>query len=129
MDVDVGVLLELGQAIERNEQGDVELARLNLEDAGVVVDDLVPLDAVELGQAFLPVVRVALEDHDLVAPPLLEPERAGADRVLGERVALLLDHLLRQDRGREHRERGEERRRRLGQRDRPRCARPACRSP
>ena len=28
MDVDVGVLLELGQAIERNEQGDVELARL-----------------------------------------------------------------------------------------------------
>ena len=37
--------------------------------------------------------------------------------MLGERVALRLDHLLGQDRGSEHRERGEERRRRLGQRD------------
>ena len=115
--LDVRVSLEFGDAVEGNEQSRIQLASLDLEDARVVLRDHVPLDLVHERQPLLPVVGVALKDDDHAAPPLLESEGAGTDRVAAEILAAFLHHLLWQDRGREHGDRGEERRRRLPQCD------------
>ena len=69
----------------------VELAGHERQDAGRAVLDHLPVDAVEIGLALLPVVRVAHELHRLAALELDELERPRADRigahVLGRDVA------------------------------------------
>ena len=114
--LDVRIRLKLRNAVEGNEESPIQLARLHLEDARVVLRDDVPLDPIDQRQAFLPVVGIALQDDDLAAPPLLEAEGAGADRVAAEFLAPLLDHCLRQNRSREHGEDRQERRRWLVER-------------
>ena len=84
MDVDLGVGLEVRDAIERDADRRIQLARLDFQDARVVVDHDIPFDPVELGQALLPIVRVALDRDDLAAPPFLHAESAGADRAGAE---------------------------------------------
>ena len=51
------------------------------------------------GTPFVPVVGVALEDEPLAERPLGELEGAGADRVLAEVGAPLLDRFLGHDEG------------------------------
>ena len=70
------------------------------------------------GKRLLAVVRVGLEHDALRAPPLDEPERAGADRI-GHRpaagIAVLLDHLARDGGGLRRRQDRQERVVGLGQ--------------
>ena len=71
-----GVLLQLRDPRERHEDRSVELARLNLQHARVVVGDDDPLDAVELYPVGFPEVRVLLEHDAVAAAPLFEREGA-----------------------------------------------------
>ncbi len=75
----------------------VHLAALELEQGGGRAERKLVVDRVEVRLALLPVLRVAGE-HDLAARrPLLEDERAGAQRVTVELLAPLLDPLLGHD--------------------------------
>ena len=56
-------------------------------------------ELVEIGHALGVIVRVALEHEPLARHPFDEFEGAGADRVLAEVGAALLDLLLRHDKG------------------------------
>ena len=62
-------------------EGHVELAGDEAEDRGRAVRDDRVLDAVEIGQALLPVVRILHELDRLVLLQLDELERPGADRI------------------------------------------------
>ena len=83
---------------------DVELAGDEAEDRGRAVREDRVFDAVEIGQALLPVVRVLHELDRLVLLQLDELERAGADRIgalLRRRDVAGIDRRIA---GREHRE-------------------------
>ncbi len=105
-----GSFLQLRDAREGHEDRGVELARLDVQHAGVVVGDGDPLHAVEADPVGFPEVRVLLEDHPVAAPPFLDREGAGRDRVLG--IGFLTHALhpgLGDNRGAGHGEGGKER--------------------
>jgi hypothetical protein len=74
---DLDVLQQRDRHLGR--EGHVELAGDEAEDRGRAVGDDGELDAVEIGQALLPVVGVLDELDRLVGLELDELERAGAD--------------------------------------------------
>ena len=98
------------QQVERNPLGNMRLATLQLEDAGVVVRHLGPGDAVQVGLSFLPVVRVLHQADVLARGPFIEDERTGANRVLEELFGAHASEVGGHDAGRPHRKIGEERR-------------------
>jgi hypothetical protein len=61
--------------------------------------EMVELDAIEVGQPFVPILGVALYDPDLFIDPLLMPERAGARLIhhLTQVVVMVLERLLAHD--------------------------------
>ena len=125
------VRLQLLDPGVRHELRAVDLPGLELQQPGGVVGNDGELKLVEVRQRLavlrlLPVVRVAPQRHRNAALPGGQHERAGADRVLGERPRLVLgrlarrrlEQLLRHDGGVEGRERRDDRRVRVLQRDR-----------
>ena len=85
-------------------EGDVELAGDEAEDRGRAVRHDRVFDAVEIGQALLPVVRVLRQLDRLVLLQLDELERPGADRIGALRRRRDVAGIDRRVAGREHRE-------------------------
>ena len=114
----LGVGLDARQVGHRDAVAEhVHLAALELEQRGRRVERELVVDAVEVRLALFPVLRVAGQ-HDLAARrPLLEHERAGAERVAVELLAPLLDPLLGHDVAEVHGDGVEEREVRALERD------------
>jgi hypothetical protein len=92
----------------------IEVARAELEHAGVIIADDFEDDAVEIRLALLPVVRVACQHHLDALVPSLQHEGAGPKRVFAGRIAPLLEIGLGEDARREGGKRGKKRCKRLG---------------
>ena len=87
----------------------VDLARAQRgHDVGLVGDHAHD-QLVDVGQSFLEVIGVALEDHLLLDFPVLQDERAGAERIFVE-VAVLLHARLADDEAPEATQRRHQRR-------------------
>ena len=93
-----GIVLHLDELRRRDAVAEhVDLALLEPQQRhGRLLADLEG-DAVEIGHALAPVVGVLLEDEALAERPLGELVGAGADRILAEIGAELLDRLPRHD--------------------------------
>ncbi len=77
-------LLQRGDLLVRQREGEVGLARLQHGGAGVVLGDGLPGDLVDLGIALLPVVRELLAHDGFGLLPLHELERAGTHGMEGD---------------------------------------------
>ena len=82
--------LDVGQIWRRQPAGQVEFAGDECQDRGCPVFDDREFDAVEIGQARLPVIRVLCQRDVLVGFELDEFERTGADRLLAHLVRRLM---------------------------------------
>ncbi|MDT4843591.1 hypothetical protein FQZ97_775250 [compost metagenome] len=115
--LDLGAVLQHRGLLERDAEGKVRLAGLHDGRARVVVDHRLPGDAVDLRVAGLPVAGELLALQVIGLLPLDELERAGADRVEGNLLAVLLQRGRRDHHRRRMRQHVDERRERLLQRD------------
>ena len=83
--------------VRRHVLHDVDLAREQGRHASAELGDEAEGDAARVGGP-LPVIGIALDDQPVIALPLDEPERAGADRLLRQGLrALLLQRLGRHE--------------------------------
>ena len=81
--------------------GDVEIAALELQHAGVGIGQDVEVELVQIWLAGIPIAGVFLENDLGLLFPGIEGERPGADRMLEEFVALCFVGGLGDDTGRE----------------------------
>ena len=99
--VELGILGQVLGLLERHRRGEMGFTGLQHRGAGIVVGDRAPDDRIDLGQAWFPVILVAADLHIVGLLPLDEFERAGADRIHADLLAV-----LGQRSGRNHRRRG-----------------------
>lgn len=105
----LGFRAELRQRLQAGEirlrhgraAADVDLAGLEGGGAGALIGDEADHDAVEIGLARVPIIRIALQNDVAALHPFLEHERPGADGRAGilvrQRIGALID-MLRHDR-------------------------------
>ncbi len=98
-----GVVFRLADGRPRGGLVDLGRAALEVQLPGVVTRHVVPGDAVQVGQALLPVVRVLHQLERLALVPEVPLERAGADRVgvelrLGLAAVVVRDDVVGEDR-------------------------------
>ncbi len=95
---DVRGLAQFGHELERHQRKAVDLAGEQGSHARTGLADQAYLDAVEVGQALLEVVGIALEHDRVVLAPAHELERTGTDRVAAVVAAQFLDRGAADDR-------------------------------